>query len=72
MSQTAVDRLKDTWKEVSPKMVKAFQEMQAMFQPLNSWKIARDLLHRCQPPAIPYIGASIISETYVSELTRPP
>lgn len=57
LQQTPVQRLKDTWKEVNPKSTKALQELGDIFQPLNNWRLARDLLHRNQPPSIPYIGA---------------
>lgn len=56
LQQTPVLRLKDTWKEVSPKANKTLQELGEIFQPLNNWKLAREALHRSTPPAIPYTG----------------
>ncbi len=62
---SAVFRLKNTVKEVSPVVRQSLTDMERIMSSTSSFKAYRDLIATCVPPAVPYVGLLLQDLTFI-------
>jgi son of sevenless-like protein len=59
LQQNPVYRLKKSWDLIKKeKDYKFFEDLQAMMSKVSNYAQYRDLLHKSNPPSIPYLGTT--------------
>jgi hypothetical protein len=67
LTMSSVDRLKFSKLSVSESLLNVLDELVKCMTPDGSWKVYRDTLRNCAPPAIPYLGTYLTDITFIEE-----
>lgn len=65
LGDASVYRLKSTKELIKPKYLSAFEKMNNLMSPDNSYQAYRKVLKKTKPPCIPYIGIYLRDLTYI-------
>jgi hypothetical protein len=65
LENSAVYRLKKTWKNVSRKSMNTFQELRKLNSTKGNYKELRNAIHGSNPPLIPFLGMYLSDLTFV-------
>ena len=67
LKQTSVQRIKELWTEMSPRVKKVFEDLDMQFRPVGNWGSARMLLKTKQPPILPHLGMFLTDLVFIEE-----
>lgn len=67
LSNTAIYRMKKTWAESDPEVIRRFEKMKAIMSHRSSYAAYRAYLKGLIPPCIPYIGISLSDLTFIDD-----
>jgi hypothetical protein len=67
LNSAAVHRLHLTWAELRPKTAVRWRHLEAAMSADLNYKSPRELLSKCSPPCVPYLGIFLSDLTFVEE-----
>jgi len=67
MTVSSVDRLKFSKLTITDAMMDTWNQLVECMAPDHSWKIYREQLHNCSPPAVPYLGTYLTDLTFIED-----
>lgn len=67
--RTPVYRLRKTWDRVSKQARSTIDKLQNLVSTDGHFKNMRDALHKCDPPALPYLGMYLTDLTFIEDGT---
>ncbi|KAJ3357159.1 hypothetical protein HDU91_005452 [Kappamyces sp. JEL0680] len=70
LNKACISRLKQTIKEVHPKLLKKKADLETLMSALGSYKNYRASIRSIQPPCVPYIGTYLTDLTYIEDGNR--
>eukprot|EP01130_Rhizamoeba_saxonica_P017236 TRINITY_DN8273_c0_g1_i1.p1 TRINITY_DN8273_c0_g1~~TRINITY_DN8273_c0_g1_i1.p1 ORF type:complete len:1053 (-),score=242.44 TRINITY_DN8273_c0_g1_i1:20-3178(-) len=67
LNSSPVHRLKNTFSRLSKGKVSKLEELKVLVARTNNYSYARQVLHTCSPPCIPYLGMYLTDLTFIEE-----
>ncbi|KAH9279683.1 Ras-specific guanine nucleotide-releasing factor 2 [Echinococcus granulosus] len=67
LENSSVHRLKATWEVVAKQSKQSFEKLLTLVAATARFKNLRELLHRCDPPCIPYLGMYLTDLSFIGE-----
>ncbi|XP_075257121.1 ras-specific guanine nucleotide-releasing factor 2-like isoform X8 [Convolutriloba macropyga] len=67
--RTPVYRLRKTWERISKQTRSTIDKLQILVSTDGHFKNLRDALHKCDPPALPYLGMYLTDLTFIEDGT---
>lgn len=67
LKQTSVQRIKDMWSDLQPRLRKVFDDLDMQFRPVGNWSSARTLLKTKPPPTVPHLGMFLTDLVFIEE-----
>lgn len=67
LENSAIYRLKKTWKALPKKILQIYTELKSYINTKSNYKILRDAIHSANPPIIPYLGVYLSDLTFIED-----
>ncbi|VDN97464.1 unnamed protein product [Rodentolepis nana] len=67
LESSSIHRLKNTWEVVAKPSRQSFEKLLNLVAASARFKNMREMLHRCDPPCIPYLGMYLTDLSFIEE-----